>query len=61
MHMDKIVTVKVDQSILGRLLDYGRVTIVGTGGMDRASDESLGTLSEPIAAPIQLRNHITGM
>jgi uncharacterized membrane protein YdbT with pleckstrin-like domain len=61
MHMDKIVTVRVDQSILGRILDYGRVTIIGTGGADRANDESLGTLNEPIAAPIQLRNHITGM
>jgi uncharacterized membrane protein YdbT with pleckstrin-like domain len=49
MHMDKIVSVKIDQSILGRILDYGKVTIVGTGGGD--SEESLGTIDEPIAAP----------
>jgi uncharacterized membrane protein YdbT with pleckstrin-like domain len=57
MHMDKIASVKVDQSILGRLFDFGKVTIVGTG----SGEESLGTLNEPIAAPLQLRNHITGM
>ena len=56
MHMDKIVGVHVDQSILGRMLDYGKVTIVG------ASDQhALGTLDEPIAAPLDLRNHITGV
>ena len=57
MHNDKIVSVKVDQSILGRVLDYGKVTIVGTG----SGEESLGTLNEPIASPLQLRNHITGI
>src|SRR5262249_20651262 len=31
MHMDKIESVQVDQSILGRILNYGRVTIMGTG------------------------------
>jgi uncharacterized membrane protein YdbT with pleckstrin-like domain len=55
MQMDKIETVQVDQSILGRLLDYGRVTIKGTG----AGVESFGAMDEPIAAPLQLRNHIT--
>lgn len=60
MHMDKIVSVKVDQSILGRILDYGRVTIIGTGGSDK-SEEALGTMTEPIASPLALRNHITGV
>jgi uncharacterized membrane protein YdbT with pleckstrin-like domain len=59
MQMNKIVSVKVEQSILGRILDYGRVTIVGTGG--ETDDESLGKMDEPIASPLQLRNHITGM
>src|ERR1700716_2240549 len=31
MHMDKVESVDVDQSILGRLLDYGDVTVRGTG------------------------------
>ena len=57
MHMDKIESVKIDQSFLGRILDYGKVTILGTG----TGTESLGQIDEPIAAPLQLRNHITGV
>ena len=57
MLMDKIESVKVDQSILGRMLDYGKVTILGTG----ASAEALGQIDAPIASPIELRNHITGV
>jgi len=56
MHMDKIESVKIDQSILGRIFDYGKVTVQGTG----AGTGSLGKIDEPIAAPLQLRNHITG-
>jgi uncharacterized membrane protein YdbT with pleckstrin-like domain len=51
MHMDKVESVDVDQSILGRLLDYGDVSVVGTG----STWETLRT----IARPIELRNHIT--
>jgi hypothetical protein len=50
MSVDKVVTVTVDQSILGRLLDYGTVSINGTG-------QSIEDLRE-IAAPIDLRNAI---
>jgi uncharacterized membrane protein YdbT with pleckstrin-like domain len=57
MHMDKIESVKIDQSILGRLLDYGKVTVLGTG----SGTESLGKIDEPISAPLELRNHITGV
>jgi len=32
MNLQKIETVNVNQSILGRILNYGTVTIVGTGG-----------------------------
>ena len=53
MNMDKVESVQVDQSILGRLLDYGTVTITGTG----AGLEALST----IAQPIELRNSITGV
>ena len=56
MQMDKIESVEVDQSILGRILDYGKVTVLGTGigtGLER--------ITEPIAAPLKLRNHITGV
>jgi uncharacterized membrane protein YdbT with pleckstrin-like domain len=53
MHMDKVESVDVEQSIMGRLLDYGTVTVKG-----------VGTGFEPlkmIAAPLDLRNHITGI
>jgi uncharacterized membrane protein YdbT with pleckstrin-like domain len=52
MNMDKVESVQVDQSILGRMLDYGTVTILGTG-------EGFETL-RTIAGPIKLRNCITG-
>ena len=57
MHMDKIESVKIDQSILGRILDYGKVTVLGTG----TGTESLGKIDEPIATPLALRNYITGV
>jgi uncharacterized membrane protein YdbT with pleckstrin-like domain len=53
MNMDKVESVKVDQSILGRILDYGTVTITGTG----AGLEALPS----VANPIELRNNITGV
>jgi len=52
MNMDKVESVQIDQSILGRMLDYGNVTILGTG----KGFETLRT----IASPIELRNSITG-
>lgn len=51
MNMDKVESVDVLQDIFGRLLDYGTVTIRGTG----AGLEPLST----IASPIALRNAIT--
>ncbi len=52
MNMDKVESAQIDQSILGRMLDYGNVTILGTG-------EGFETL-RTIASPIELRNNITG-
>jgi uncharacterized membrane protein YdbT with pleckstrin-like domain len=51
--MDKVESVDVDQSIMGRLLDYGTVTVRGTG----AGFEPL----KGIAHPIELRSHIIGV
>lgn len=51
MNMDKIESIDVDQSLAGRLFNYGRVTIRGTG----VSIEPLPS----IGAPLELRNHIT--
>ena len=53
MHMDKVESVDVKQSILGRMLNYGDVEIRG-----------VGTGFEPlrrIDAPLDLRNHITAV
>ena len=50
MNMDKVATVDVDQSVLGRLLNYGTVTVQGTG----MSFEPL----RRIEAPLALRNAI---
>jgi uncharacterized membrane protein YdbT with pleckstrin-like domain len=52
MNMDKVESVQIEQSMLGRMLDYGNVTILGTG-------EGFETL-RTIASPIELRNSITG-
>lgn len=53
MNMDKVESVQVDQPVLERILNYGHVTILGTG-------EGFETL-RLVAAPIELRNHITGV
>jgi uncharacterized membrane protein YdbT with pleckstrin-like domain len=53
MNMDKIETVDVLQSIPGRLLGYGTIRILGTGG------SSGGITVNRIASPIELRNAIT--
>jgi uncharacterized membrane protein YdbT with pleckstrin-like domain len=51
MNMAKVESVDVDQSILGRLLGFGTVTIHGTGGgIERMRN---------IANPIAFRNHVT--
>ena len=52
MNMDKVESVQVNQSILGRMFDFGTVRILGTG----EGFEALQT----IAGPIKLRNSITG-
>ena len=52
MNMDKVASVDVDQSLLGRLLNYGSVHILGTGGVHGI--ERL----ERIGSPIALRNAI---
>ena len=51
MNMDKVETVDVDQSVLGRLLGFGSIRILGTG-------QGIENLSR-VAAPVQLRDAIT--
>jgi len=38
MNLNKIESVKVEQSIMGRMLGYGTVRIIGTGGTREAFD-----------------------
>jgi uncharacterized membrane protein YdbT with pleckstrin-like domain len=45
MALDKIESVDVDQSIMGRILDYGDVTINGVG----EGKERIRTIASPIA------------
>jgi uncharacterized membrane protein YdbT with pleckstrin-like domain len=51
MSLDKVESVDVNQTILGRLLNYGSVTVRGVG-------EGAETI-DTIASPLDFRNHIT--
>jgi uncharacterized membrane protein YdbT with pleckstrin-like domain len=51
MSLDKVESVDVNQSILGRILNYGDVTVRGVG-------EGAETI-KTIASPLDFRNHIT--
>ena len=51
MNMDKVESIDVDQSIAGRLLNFGDIIIRGTG----ASLEPLRN----IECPLEFRNHVT--
>ena len=51
MSLDKVESVDVNQSILGRILNYGSVTVRGVG----EGAETINT----IAAPLDFRSHIT--
>lgn len=45
MSLDKVESVDVNQSILGRLLDYGNVTVLGVG----EGRETMNTIARPLA------------
>jgi len=51
MNMDKVETIDVDQSLVGRLLGYGDIVVRGTG----SSIEPF----RKIAAPLDFRNQVT--
>jgi uncharacterized membrane protein YdbT with pleckstrin-like domain len=51
MNMEKVETVDIDQSILGRILGYGTLRITGTGGTNNIEESRL-------AEPFALRNAI---
>jgi uncharacterized membrane protein YdbT with pleckstrin-like domain len=49
MFLDKVESLNVDQTVPGRVFDYGTVTIRGTGATSEAF--------ENISAPLALRKH----
>lgn len=50
MRKDKIESIDVSESVFGRLLDFGSVTVKGTGGGIEAIHN--------VAAPFELRHHV---
>ena len=56
MLLPKIESVAVNQNILGRLLDYGTVTVTGTGG----TKESFRAIAEPIPVRKKINQIIEG-
>jgi uncharacterized membrane protein YdbT with pleckstrin-like domain len=53
MHLDKVESVDVDQSILGRIFNYGDLLIRGVGiGIEPLKN---------IGSPIEFRNHVTAV
>jgi uncharacterized membrane protein YdbT with pleckstrin-like domain len=51
MHLDKVESVDVDQSILGRIFNYGDIIIRGVGvGIEPLHN---------IDSPVEFRNHVT--
>jgi len=51
MHLDKVESVDVDQTIMGRIFNYGDILIRGVGvGIEPLKN---------IDAPITFRNHVT--
>jgi uncharacterized membrane protein YdbT with pleckstrin-like domain len=62
MNMDKVASVDVDQSILGRMLDYGTVHVIGTGSVQNANGGDAVRGIEHlhrVASPLALRSAIT--
>jgi len=47
MNLSKIESVNVDQSVMGRILNYGSMTIIGTGGTQE--------IFHNIARPLEFR------
>lgn len=45
MNLSKIESVNVNQSILGRILGFGSITVIGTGG----TQESFSGIANPMA------------
>jgi uncharacterized membrane protein YdbT with pleckstrin-like domain len=60
LNLSKVETVNVDQGIVGRLLDFGTITVIGTGG----TREPFKNIANPMAFRLhvqeQIERRITG-
>jgi len=53
MNLSKIETIGVEQTVVGRILNYGNVVVVGTGGTQEAFSG--------VAKPIQFRREVQSL
>jgi uncharacterized membrane protein YdbT with pleckstrin-like domain len=55
--LTKIEAIGVDQGIIGRMLDYGSITITGTGG----TEESFPRISRPLEFRRQIQSQVVAL
>lgn len=53
MNLTKIESVNVDQSVMGRIFNYGSMTIIGSGG----TSETFHNISRPLAFRKAFQEH----
>ena len=55
MNVAKVENIQVDQTVLGRLLGFGKITVVGTGG----TREPFSCIADPLAfrRAVQAQSH----
>jgi uncharacterized membrane protein YdbT with pleckstrin-like domain len=55
--LSKIEAISVDQGIIGRVFDYGSITITGTGG----TEESFPRISQPLEFRRQIQSQVVAL
>ena len=56
MVLTKVETIRVDQSILGRVLNYGTIVVTGTGG----TNEPFTSIANPLEFRRQVQARTSG-
>ena len=56
MVLTKVETIRVDQSILGRVLNYGTIVVTGTGG----TNEPFTSIANPLEFRRQVQARTAG-
>ncbi len=54
MNLQKIESINVNQSVLGRILGYGTIVVIGTGG----TKERFANISNPLKFRKQYQNNV---